>query len=723
MQQSKKIFALDIGTRSVVGIVLEQEDETFRVIEMISEEHKERAMLDGQIHDVPAVSAVITKIKETLEKNHGTIEKVCVAAAGRALKTKSASASIHIKGKPLLKKEDIVHLELSAVQKAQSIVAEEEHDHKSYHYYCVGYSVLHYHLDGEDIGSLIDQQGEEASVEVISTFLPRVVVESLIAALNRSGLEMEALTLEPIAAINVLIPPSMRRLNVALVDIGAGTSDIAITNMGTITAYGMVPTAGDEITEALSDQFLLDFPVAEKVKRTLYQSDTVTIQDILGFETEYNKSDVVEKIVPAIDHLSHAISKEILLLNSGKPPQAVMLVGGGSLTPELTQKIAEAIELPHNRVAVRGVDAIQNLSIPDDIHRGPELVTPIGIAIAAKQSPVQYVTTYVNDQPIRLFEMKVLTVGDCLLAAGQKISKLYGKPGPAYMVKVNEQVVTIPGQYGEPPTITINGKQAELDSPIINGDKITVVKGKDGAEPLLKIIDLIDPPTPKSVLLEGKQYDVSIHVRRNGKEASLQDTILDRDEIEVQFIETIKDVLTKLGFQSWIEELKPFHVVLNKKETFFPKFSGNILVNDIAVKPSYKVQDHDRITITKSQNPTLREVLDKKHLQDFGLSSITVLFNNTKVVLEKQNLDVSRNGKPISNEDIVHSGDELRIKKTEAEGFIFQDLFRFVEIEMPENASGKFVLLRNGEEIGFHDPIHSGDHLEIYWPLATNVEK
>ena len=85
---------------------------------------------------------------------------------------------------------------------------------------------------------------------------------------------MEALTLEPIAAINVLIPPSMRRLNVALVDIGAGTSDIAITDAGTVIAYGMVPIAGDEVTEAISDHYLLDFPMAEKAKRELLNQST-----------------------------------------------------------------------------------------------------------------------------------------------------------------------------------------------------------------------------------------------------------------------------------------------------------------------------------------------------------------------------------------------------------------------------------------------------------------
>lgn len=70
----------------------------------------------------------------------------------------------------------------------------------------------------------------------------------------------------------------MRRLNVALVDIGAGTSDIAITDQSTVIAYGMVPTAGDEITEALSDYYLLDFPVAETVKENYLFQNMLRLQ-------------------------------------------------------------------------------------------------------------------------------------------------------------------------------------------------------------------------------------------------------------------------------------------------------------------------------------------------------------------------------------------------------------------------------------------------------------
>ena len=55
------LFALDIGTRSVVGIILEKSDESYKIIDILSQEHSERAMLDGQIHDVTAVAKVITK--------------------------------------------------------------------------------------------------------------------------------------------------------------------------------------------------------------------------------------------------------------------------------------------------------------------------------------------------------------------------------------------------------------------------------------------------------------------------------------------------------------------------------------------------------------------------------------------------------------------------------------------------------------------------------------
>src|SRR5699024_10241841 len=178
------VFALDIGTQSVTGIVLQKNKQSFTVSDYYTMQHKERAMLDGQIQDVVQVADVIVKVKEHLESKHGPLKNVCVAAAGRALKTIQTTITIPIQERPITTEEQIKHIELSAVQQAQFQLAEEQ-ESSFYDYYCVGYSVVHYRLDGEKIGSFIDQTGEEVSVEVIATFLPKVVVESLIAALDR----------------------------------------------------------------------------------------------------------------------------------------------------------------------------------------------------------------------------------------------------------------------------------------------------------------------------------------------------------------------------------------------------------------------------------------------------------------------------------------------------------------------------------------------------------
>ena len=75
------------------------------------------------------------------------------------MKTEQASVTINIRNRPIFTEEDISRLELQAVQQAQQRTLATKEDAKISHYYCVGYSVLYYRLDGEEIGSLLDQQG------------------------------------------------------------------------------------------------------------------------------------------------------------------------------------------------------------------------------------------------------------------------------------------------------------------------------------------------------------------------------------------------------------------------------------------------------------------------------------------------------------------------------------------------------------------------------------
>lgn len=708
---SSKLFALDIGTRSVVGIILEEQDDHFHVIDILIKEHKERAMVDGQIHNVLYVAELIKVIKMELEEKYGPLSKVSVAAAGRALKTEQASVTINIKNRPIFTEEDINRLELQAVQHAQQQLLSTKEEESFNHYYCVGYSVLYYKLDGEEIGSLLDQQGNEATIEVIATFLPRVVVESLLAALKRADLEMEALTLEPIAAINVLIPQSMRRLNVALVDIGAGTSDIAITDKGTIVAYGMVPTAGDEITESLSDHYLLDFPVAEMAKRQLATEENILIKDILGFDQFYPRDEVIQAIQPSIQNLAKAIGSEILRLNNQTPPKAIMLVGGGSLTPNLTNELSHVLNLPANRVAVRGIDAIQNVTKDESIPSTPELVTPIGIAIAAKKAPIQYMTVTVNDQVVRLFEMKEMTVSDAFLAANIRAKQLYGKPGQGISITVNGQDIFLPGEHGEPATIMVNGEPASTKTLIQNGDCITLVEGRHGKDAKVTVRDIVDDALFKTITVQGTLYPIEPKVKVNNQYCSLDIELQDRDQVYIETIETVEDVFKHIKAIDLMHKLQPFCIHVDGQPMFLQDFTPTLLINDKPSKLHYPVKNGDRLKVEESSLPTVEVIMAKLNLT--LEEKIIVTFQNETVELTKQCREVLLNGTALPPSSTIRNGSTLTIVEKDLSRWKFQDVFRFSNWQLPRDFQGTFTILRNGTASSFDEEIFGGDQLEI----------
>jgi len=722
LTQHTPIFALDIGTRSVIGVIIQSLDNgKFQIIDIKMEEHKDRSMLDGQIHDVVAVSETIQSVKEQLEKKNGPLSNVSVAAAGRSLKTVRLKLDLSIEGQPLLRKEDIRAFELSAVQQAQKQLIEEKNDQDLTQYHCVGYSVVKYYLDHQNIGNLIDQRGHTATVEIIATFLPRVVVDSLITSLSRTDLQMEALTLEPIAAIQVLIPPSMRKLNIALVDIGAGTSDIAITAEGTIVAYGMVPFAGDEITEAISQQFLLDFHIAEEIKRQLSTFEEISFTDILGF-SEIKKSDeVINQISESIKELSKNITQKILELN-GKSPQAVMLVGGGSQTPRLTEYIAELLNLPPQRVAIRGIDAIQYPLIwPDFYQKGPEFVTPLGIGISSRVNPIQYITLHVNGEIIRLFEMKSMNIGDALIAAGIPVKKLFGKPGMALTVKVDHQLKIFPGEHGSLPTILLNNETATLDTPIQNGDRIEVEAGMDGKDASLKVEDLLhfSSTTLKQIRIDNKVYPVPPLVEINGIDAVLSSPIHDRDSILFFQVNTIEEVLVLLGFSTLPFAKNEMKVYLNgeaKNVTYQQKKLYRNLKEVFLTEPIY---NDDQLLIDQEEKlfPTIKDLLQKeKHKLPFW--EIEITFNGEPVIIKSNESHIYVNKAFASINDPLQPNSFIEVVGNQ-KSHTFSDVFNYIDLsgfstEMPKGAT-RYVLKLNGELAEFHTPIRHGDQLELIW--------
>ena len=206
------VFGLDIGTRSLVGTVgYRMNDNNFTVVAQCVKEHDTRAMIDGQIHDIPKVTESIQYIKKTLEDQIGrTLGEVCIAAAGRVLKTVTAKACYEFSTETVLLEEHVHSLELLGIEQAYDTIRNEGQVDGG-NFYCVGYTPVHYYLNHYMITNLIGHKAKSIEVELLATFLPEEVIDSLYAAVEKAGLNVANLTLEPIAAINVAIPEKLRK--------------------------------------------------------------------------------------------------------------------------------------------------------------------------------------------------------------------------------------------------------------------------------------------------------------------------------------------------------------------------------------------------------------------------------------------------------------------------------------------------------------------------------
>src|SRR5690606_30022654 len=101
--------------------------------------------------------------------------------------------------------------------------------------------------------------------------------------------------------------------------------------------------------------------------------------------------------------------------------------------------------------------------------------------------------------------------------------------------------------------------------------------------------------------------------------------------------------------------------------------------------------------------------------------SITVMFNDVPVEIEKNIIELIRNNNSLNEHDLISSHDVIEWKTQDTSPFIFQDIFKYIDIEKPINATGNFKLLINKKEATFYTPIIQGDHLELLWTLDTTI--
>lgn len=677
---SDLIFALDIGTRSVVGVVCQNSDNVLKVDEIKSYFHKQRSMIDGQIEDIKEVSRVVGIVKNELEKSLDIkLNKVCIAAAGRALKTERILLEKESDSRVPISNDFIMAMETEALQLAQDVFSKDDCSNDLF--YCVGYSVLGYMLDGRNMSKIEGHRGNKLSVEIIAAFLPHTVIEGLYSCMDNNSLEVCNLTLEPIAAMDLIIPKDLRLLNLALVDIGAGTSDIAISKDGSIVGYDMATIAGDEITECLMKTLLVDFNTAEEVKAALSDvNDYISITNILGISQNIPVQEILELIKPAVYDLCADISSKILKMNN-EAPAAVFLAGGGSKTPFLREFLSELLNIGESRIALTDKKSLKNVDVSSLDYYGPELITPLGIAYSViLNKNYDFFSVTVNDKKIRLYGIRQMKVMDAILMSGFDPKKLIGFSGKSLRFLVNGHQHYYAGEFSTPSQIYVNSQAATIETIIRPGDTIVVIPAINGTSPVIKISDIVQTPKNGTVIFNGIKTELNPRYYVNDTEVNEEYVIGNSDSIEMMQLRTIGDLYK---FYNMDEALYTSFIDGTPANADFELHDG---CNIDVVKIS-ELLNHVHTWEESTEPDEIKPHASPEMISSDEESYIKVMINNRAVSLPRRNSNMP---------------------------YIFADMLNYTDID-PSKPKGNIILLHNGREASYLNIISDNDEIIINW--------
>lgn len=736
------VFGLDIGTRNVVGTVgYQTDDKEFVVTAQYVREHETRAMLDGQIHDIGRVAKTIKEVKDELEKQTGQpLEEVCIAAAGRVLKTVTTHVEYEYAQESVVTGEDVHTLDLLGIEKAQEAL--KEVNDTSYKFYCVGYSTVKFFLNDEVFISLEGHKANKIGEDIIVTFLPEDVVDGLYAAVGQAGLSVANMTLEPIAAINVAIPENYRMLNIALVDVGAGTSDISITRDGSIIAYGMIPHAGDELTEVIVQHFLVDFNMAESIKLQSTTSDTVTYKDIMSIEHTIPAQDVWDVAAPVVDNIAQEVSTKIRELNGDKTVSACFVVGGGGKIHGFTEKLAEDLDLPEERVALRGEEVLGDVTFEqEDIKKDPLLVTPIGICLNYYDQRNNFIMVRFNGERIKLYDNNRLTIVDAALQAGFPNDELFPKRGTPINFTVNGVARLVRGEAGEGAVVTMNGKPASINTPLEPNSEIIIEPSTAGEAAEYKISQLDEyNHSVITFIINGRRVSCPRFVQVNGELEPEDYSIRENDVIETrnyytvrqiaQFMDLVIDTdqmifvnneeagLDTLVYENFSVEWKTdeYGVARIDNNTYNDSQESDSDDASVLAEQDANSTESDN-TVARTSEQMMNQVLDELH-DDFAKEAEASAVPENE--LSENELPKNDIQEEIHKEDsskntvtVIVNGEPVELSGKDT--YIFVDIFTHISFDLQAGKGRAIATVINGRDARFSEELHEGDQIELYW--------
>jgi len=375
-------LALDIGTEVVKALVCLSEGTKGRIIGVGKHNQKLGDMQSGAVTDIGGVIYNCQKAIKDAERMAGvTTTQMIMGIAGELVKGATTTFA-YARREPstkidLAELKNIVHkIQWRAFDKVRSELAFET-GYNEIDVKLVNAAIVDVQIDGYKVVNPIGFQGKDVDISIFNAFAPLVhfgALQTIAAELNK---ELLAVTAEPYAVARCMGNMDGSNLSSVFMDIGGGTTDIAVVNNGSVEGTRMFNLGGRTFTKRLAQSLNVSFEEAEDVKIS-YSNDKLEKQSH-KIVREAMKSDCEVWLSGVALTLAEFENIDVL-------PPKILLCGGGALLPEIkevldTREWYKRVSFPRKpQISFIEPQFISNMVDETKRLKGPEDITPMALA-------------------------------------------------------------------------------------------------------------------------------------------------------------------------------------------------------------------------------------------------------------------------------------------------------------------------------------------------------
>ncbi|MBY4676355.1 cell division protein FtsA [Marinobacterium arenosum] len=379
LADNNMIVALDIGTSKVVCLVGEVTPDG--AIELVGiGSHPSRGMKRGVVVNIESTVSSIQRAVEEAELMAGCkIHSVTVGIAGSHIK------SMNSHGMVAVREREITEYDLERVIEASRAVVFPA-DQKILHILPQEYLIDNQEGIKEPLG--MSGVRLEARVHLVTGSLN--AVQNIDKCIRRCGLEVDAIVLEQLASSYAVLTEDEKELGVCMVDIGGGTTDIAIFTGGAIRHTGVLPIAGDQVTNDIAMALRTPSQHAEAIK-TRYAcalAQLASVNEMIKVPSvgdrpprDLSRQALAEVVEPRYDELFSLVRAELRRSGFEDLVAAGIVLTGGTSKMEGAVELAEEIfHMPVRLAKPQGVRGME------EVMSNPIYATGMGLLLYAKQN-------------------------------------------------------------------------------------------------------------------------------------------------------------------------------------------------------------------------------------------------------------------------------------------------------------------------------------------------